>query len=65
MLTSKFENLRINDDESIAEFNVRILDISSELFALGEKISEERLVRKMLRSLPKKFDMKVTAIEEA
>ncbi|MCI18307.1 gag-pol polyprotein, partial [Trifolium medium] len=28
-------------------------------------MSEEKLVRKILRSLPKKFDMKVTTIEEA
>jgi uncharacterized membrane protein len=28
-------------------------------------MSEEKLARKILRSLPKKFDMKVTAIEEA
>ena len=33
--------------------------------ALGEKIPEEKLARKMLSSLPKRFDMKVTAIEEA
>lgn len=32
---------------------------------MGEKILEEKLVRKVLRALPKKFDMKVTAIEEA
>ena len=33
--------------------------------SLGEKISEEKLVRKILRSLPKRFDMKFTTIEEA
>lgn len=38
----------MNDDESIAEFNVRLLDIANESFALGEKISEERLVKKIL-----------------
>lgn len=50
LLTSKFENLRMNNDESIAEFNVYLLNIANESFALGEKISEERLVRKVLRS---------------
>jgi hypothetical protein len=28
-------------------------------------MSDEKLSRKILRSLPKRFDMKVTAIEEA
>ncbi|MCI90589.1 gag-pol polyprotein, partial [Trifolium medium] len=28
-------------------------------------MSDEKLVRKILRSLPKKFDMRVTAIKEA
>lgn len=33
-------------------------------FALGEKESEEKVVRKILRSLSKRFDMKVIAIEK-
>lgn len=33
-------------------------------FALGEKMSEEKLVRKIIRFIPKKFDMKVTTIEK-
>ncbi|CAJ2661591.1 unnamed protein product [Trifolium pratense] len=40
-------------------------DYDNQFDSLGEKIPEEKLVRKMLRSLPKKFDMKVTAMEEA
>ncbi|CAJ2638184.1 unnamed protein product [Trifolium pratense] len=65
LLTTKFENLRMNDDETIQEFHMTILDYDNQFDALGEKIPEEKLVRKMLRSLPNKFDMKVTAIEEA
>lgn len=65
LLTTKFENLRMMEDETITEFNSRICDISNEFFALGEKMSEEKLVRKVLRSLPKRFIYKVTAIEEA
>ncbi|PNX74790.1 gag-protease polyprotein [Trifolium pratense] len=65
LLTTKFENLRMKGDGSIQEFHMTILDFDNQFDALGEKIPEEKLVRKMLRSLPKKFDMKVTAIEEA
>ncbi|CAM8943748.1 unnamed protein product [Rhodiola kirilowii] len=65
MVTSKFENLRMQEDETIADFNTRILDISDEAFSLGEPISEESLVRKVLRSLPKRYAMKALAVKEA
>ncbi|KAK2356433.1 hypothetical protein QL285_093765 [Trifolium repens] len=64
-LTSKFEALRMKDDESIQEFHLSLLDIANSFEALGEKMLDEKLSRKLLRSLPKRFDMKVTAIEEA
>src|ERR1044072_5227009 len=65
LLTTKFENLRMIEYESIFDFHMRVCDLANKSFALGEQISEEKLVRKILRSLPKKFDMKVTVIEEA
>jgi GTP1/Obg family GTP-binding protein len=65
LLTTKFENLRMKEDESIHEFHLSILDIANSFEALGEKMSDEKLARKILRSLPKRFYMKVTAIEEA
>jgi len=65
LLTTKFENLRMLEDESIHDYHLNILDIANAFDSLGEKISEEKLVRKILRSLLKSFDMKVTAIEEA
>ncbi|MCI79285.1 gag-pol polyprotein, partial [Trifolium medium] len=55
----------MDEYESISNFNIRLRDIANTFFALGEKMSEEKLVRKILISLSKKFDMKVTAIEEA
>jgi len=63
--TTKFENLRMMKDESIQDYHLNILDIANAFESLGEKISDGKLVRKILRSLPKRFEMKVTAIEEA
>ncbi|KAA0039000.1 gag-pol polyprotein [Cucumis melo var. makuwa] len=54
----------MSDDESVLYYNERILEITNESLLLGEKILESKIVRKVLRSLPGKFDMKVTAIEE-
>lgn len=65
LLTTKFENLRMKEDEFISDFNIRLRDIANTFFALGEKISKENLGRKILGSLSKKFDIKVTTIEEA
>jgi hypothetical protein len=67
LLTTKFENLQMREDDSVHvhDFHMNIIDYANQFDFLGEKIPEEKLVRKILRSLPKKFDMKVTAIEEA
>ena len=65
ILTTCFENLKMKEDKSISNFNGRQCNIDNEAFALGEKFSEEKLVRKTLRYLPKRFTYKVTAIEEA
>jgi hypothetical protein len=52
----------MKDDENIHDFHMSILEISNSSSALGENMSKEKLVRKILSSLPKKFDMKVTTI---
>ncbi|MCH82645.1 gag-protease polyprotein [Trifolium medium] len=65
LLTTKFETLKMKEDETIHDFHMNIMDIANSSESLGEKMSEEKLVRKILRSLPKRFDMKVTAVEEA
>ena len=65
MLTSTFEDLRMMDDETISDFNSKLCDIANETFALDEKYSNTKLVRKTLRSLPERFAYKVAAIEEA
>jgi hypothetical protein len=65
ILTTKFENLRMKDEERIHDFHMNIIEIANVSSALGENMSETKLVRKILRSLSKRFDMKVTTIEEA
>lgn len=50
---------------SIFDFHIRLHNIANTFFVLGAKMYEENLARKILRSLPKRFDMKVVIIEEA
>ncbi|TYK19204.1 gag-pol polyprotein [Cucumis melo var. makuwa] len=65
LITSKFEALRMTEDESVSDYNKRVLRIVNESLLLSEKITDSKIVQKVLRSLPRKFHMKVTTIEEA
>ncbi|XP_073026767.1 uncharacterized protein [Primulina eburnea] len=65
MLTSKFEMTRMEESESILEYDRRLREIANEAFNVGEAISNERLVSKVLRSLPERFNIKICVIDEA
>lgn len=64
-LTTQFGAFKMDEKEIIFEFYSKLLSLSNECFSLGEHPSEAKLVRKILRSLPDRFDYKATAIEEA
>ena len=64
MLTTWFEELRMSEDESFDSFYSKLNKVVIDKFNLGEKTKESKVVRKILRSLPKSFREKVTAIEE-
>ena len=53
------------DDESFDKFYVKLKDIMSLACNLGETIPKPKIVRKVLRSLSKRFHAKITAIEES
>ena len=65
MLTSQFEELRMSEDESFDSFYSKLNEVVISKFNLGEKTEDLKVVRKILRSLPKSFHAKVTAIEES
>lgn len=64
LITTKFENLRMKEEEFICEFHIILRDVGNTYFALCEKMSKEKLARKILRSFPKRFDIKVIVIQE-
>ncbi|XP_012840500.1 PREDICTED: uncharacterized protein LOC105960834 [Erythranthe guttata] len=65
MLATRFEDLRMEETETVRDFNSKLCDIANEAHGLGETYPEVKLVRKVLRSMPDRFAYKVTAIEEA
>ena len=64
-LTTSFEENKMEEDESFNEFYAKLKDIINSTFNLDETILEPKIVRKVLRSLPKIFHAKITAIEES
>ncbi|XP_012845422.1 PREDICTED: uncharacterized protein LOC105965427 [Erythranthe guttata] len=65
MLATRFEDLRMEETETVSDFNSKLCDIANEAHGLGETYPEVKLVRKVLRSMPDRFAYKVTALEEA
>ncbi|XP_073137852.1 uncharacterized protein [Henckelia pumila] len=65
LITSKFEKMRMEESETIMEYNGRLKSLANEASVLGDHISNERLVSKVLRSVPKRFHTKVCSIDES
>ena len=64
-LTTSFEEIKMKEDKSFDEFYSKLKDIVNSAFNLRETIPEPKVVRKVLRSPPKRFHTKITAIEES
>ena len=59
-----FEKIKMGEDESFDEFYAKLKDIVNSTFNFRETIPEPKIVRKVIKSLPKRFHAKITAIEE-
>ena len=65
MLTTRFEELKMSEDKSFDFFYSKLNEVVVSKFNLGEKTEDSKIVRKILRSLPESFRVKMTAIEES
>ncbi|MCY6488036.1 hypothetical protein, partial [Actinobacillus pleuropneumoniae] len=63
-LRIQYENLRMYNDENVANYFLRVDEIVNCMKNLGEEIKEAVVVEKVLRSLSPRFESKVSAIEE-
>jgi hypothetical protein len=60
----EFDNLKKDEKEDIATYFLRVDEFVNAIRVLGEEINESLVVKKVLRSLLLKYDVKVFAIEE-
>ena len=52
-LTTSFEEIKMEEDESFDEFYAKLKDIMNSAFNSGETIPEPKIVRNVLRYLPR------------
>ncbi|KAH9302639.1 hypothetical protein KI387_014222, partial [Taxus chinensis] len=55
---------KLRDEEDVAAYLLWVDEVVNAIRGLGEKIEEPVIVQKVLRSLPLRFDAKVSVIEE-
>ena len=63
-LTSSFEEIRMEEDETFDAFYAKLKDIVNSAFNVGEFIAESKIVRKILRFLLERFHNRITVIKE-
>ena len=63
-LRSDFESLHMNDSEFISNYFDLVQTIVNQMWVNGEKLDDQRIVEKIMRSLSARFDYDVAAIEE-
>lgn len=65
LLISKFQEIKMLEEETVGEFYTKVSDLRNSMVSLGKQISDVKLIRKILRSLPERFRITVTTIEES
>ena len=60
----QFESLKMKEEENIAEYILRVDEIVNVIRGLGGVIQERDVIDKVLRTLPMKYDSKVSTLED-
>jgi hypothetical protein len=65
MLVSKFEEIRMEEEENFDEFYSKLSTIRNSTINLGKKMTDAKMVKKILRSLPPRFIPQIAAITQS
>ena len=56
--------LKMEENECFNDFEIKLMDIVNQSHQLGDPYSDRRIKQKIMKSLPDRFESKVTALEE-
>jgi hypothetical protein len=65
MLISRFEEIKMLEDETFRVFYSKMSGLRNSMVSLAKTVSDVNLIRKIRRSLPEHFRIKVTTIDES
>jgi hypothetical protein len=63
--SAKLQMIKMLEEETFGEFYSKMSDLRNSMVSLGKPVSDVKLIRKILRSFPERFRIKVTTIEES
>ena len=64
-LMREFEMLKMKETETIKDYADKLLGIVNKVRLLGKDFSDERIVQKILVTLPEKYESKISSLEES
>ena len=64
LLRREFETLCMKESDTIDSLFTHVIGMVTQIRSHGETLEDKRIVEKLLRSLPSRFDVIVTTIEE-
>ncbi|KAL3737659.1 hypothetical protein ACJRO7_019228 [Eucalyptus globulus] len=62
-LLREFERQQMKESESVKEYSDRLMGIADKIRVLGTDLKDDRLVQKILVSLPEKFEATIASLE--
>jgi hypothetical protein len=61
---AQFENLKMKEEENIVEYSHRVDEVVNSIRETREELEDKPIVKKILRSLPMRYDAKISSIED-
>ncbi|XP_027165972.1 uncharacterized protein LOC113765933 [Coffea eugenioides] len=64
-LIREFKMVKMKESETIKDYSDKLLGIVNKVRLLGKNFSDERIVQKILVTLPEKYESKISSLEES
>jgi hypothetical protein len=62
-LIREFEMQKMKETENIKDYADRLLSIINKVRLLGKELSDDRIVQKILVTMPEKYESKISSLE--